>query len=233
VVDSPGIRVRAMEERGHKSSAAVRPSASLADGELIGHAIRGDRAAFALLYDRHLDRVYRHCYYLCGNRVDAEDLAQQTFLQAWRAIGRYRSGRAPFLAWLFTISHNLSISARRKQREILNEQLLMSSVCPRSDPEGEVLSDITRDVAWQAIRQLRPERQQIVILRYIEGFSIAEVASTTGKSETNVSVIQHRAMNDLRRIMMGPPAGNGFIDERAVAKLRNALTGRLKKQQRP
>ena len=64
------------------------------------------RKTFAVLYDRYLDRVYRHVTDWVGNRADAEDLTQQVFLQAWRAIGRYRRTGASFAAWLLTIAQN-------------------------------------------------------------------------------------------------------------------------------
>lgn len=65
---------------------------------LVDAAIQGDTDAFAALYDRYVDRIYRHCYYRTGHRIDAENLTQETFLRAWRAISRYRRTGAPFIA---------------------------------------------------------------------------------------------------------------------------------------
>jgi RNA polymerase sigma-70 factor (ECF subfamily) len=63
----------------------------------VDASVKSDASAFAALYDQHVERIYRHCYYQAGNRAEAEDLTQQSFLQAWQAI-RYRRGATPFLA---------------------------------------------------------------------------------------------------------------------------------------
>src|SRR5436305_2441957 len=102
------------------STASVMQDAAGGDDERaqIELAIAGDEHAFAALYDRHLDRVFRHIYYRVGNRADAEDLTQQVFLKAWQAVGRYRQTGAPFIAWLLTIAHNLVVSFYRKGKEV-------------------------------------------------------------------------------------------------------------------
>ncbi len=170
---------------------------------LVDAAIQGDVEAFAALYDRHVDRVYRHCYYRTGHRADAEDLTQETFLRAWRAIGRYRRTGAPFIAWLLVISDRLAASRQRKLRRLLTvaaEEIPLSQ-CRYEDPERTVITWLACDEVRRAILQLRPERQQVIILRFIDGLSVAEVAAALGKSEANVSVIQHRALADLRRLL--------------------------------
>ena len=171
------------------------------EGPLIDAAVQGDTAAFAALYDRHLARVYRHCYYRTSNRADAEDLAQQTFLQAWRAMPRYRRGGAPFLAWLLTISGNLAASHHRKGSS--HELPLPDSLPPRHDravdPEATALERLDYAAVRRAILELKPERQRVILLRFIEGFAVDEVAAALGKSANNIRVIQHRALDELRR----------------------------------
>ncbi len=177
-----------------RDSAAGRPEA-----ELIDAAVHGDSAAFGTLYERHVNRVYRHCYYQAGNRADAEDLTQQTFLQAWKAIRRYRRGEVPFIAWLLTISHRLAISHHRKFREVPGTVELPAG--QYDDPETTVMTGVVRDTVRLAILRLKPERQAVILLRYVEGFSVSEVATALGKTDNNVRVIQHRALADLRRLM--------------------------------
>lgn len=170
---------------------------------LVDAAIQGDTDAFAALYDRYVDRIYRHCYYRTGHRIDAEDLTQETFLRAWRAISRYRRTGAPFIAWLLTISDRLATSRYRKLRRLLTadvEAVPLHQRC-HEDPEGTALTWLACDEVRRAILQLRPERRQVIILRFIDGLSVAEVAAALGKSEANISVIQHRALTDLRRLL--------------------------------
>lgn len=187
-----------------------RPTLVPADEQLlIDAAIGGDTDAFAALYDLYAGRVYRHCYYIVANRAEAEDLMQVTFLRAWQAIGRFRHGYAPFIAWLLTIAERVAIDQLRSRREVAAIESVADPVDLESDPARLVAADLARDRLRQAILKLQPIRRQVIILRFIEGFSVAEVAGALGKSENNVSVIQHRALADLRHILLlnDRPAG--------------------------
>ncbi len=179
-------------------------SSAIASGErLVDAAVEGDVRAFAALYDQHLDRVYRHVFYRVGNHGDAEDLTQEVFLQAWRAIGRYRRGGAPFIAWLLTIAHNLVVSYyRRRKEEAAPLDLELAARELWSNPEAEALAHHDRQAVRRAIRRLKPDHQLVISLRFIEQFSPAEVAAATGKAEGHVRVIQHRALAELRRLLM-------------------------------
>ncbi len=181
------------------TSADSEPAPS--EQALIDAAIAGDVQAFAALYDQHLARVYRHVCYLVGRRADAEDITQQTFLQAWQAIGRYRRTGAPFAAWLLTIAHNLAVSAHRAARPIAPLEFEPVARGRWSDPEAETLAEIDREVLRRAILRLKPEQRQVVIMRFVEDFGYADVAAALGKSEANVRVIQHRALAELRRLI--------------------------------
>ena len=178
------------------------------EGSLVRAAVGGDTAAFAALYDRHLDRVYRHLYYRVGNQADAEDLTQQVFLQAWRTVGSYRQTGAPFVAWLLTIAHNLVVSRYRRtsraggEAQPLEDARLVASEGAGEDPEAEALASDDRASVRRAILRLKEEQQHVVLLRFVEGFTSAEVAAVLGKSEGNVRVIQHRALTLLRQLLV-------------------------------
>jgi RNA polymerase sigma-70 factor (ECF subfamily) len=168
---------------------------------LVADASRGDVQAFAALYDLHADRVFRHLYYQVGNRADAEDLTQQVFLQAWQAIGRFRKTGAPFIAWLFTIAHNLAINAWRRRPDFEPLDLEPVSEAAWADPEAVALADYDREVVRRAILQLKPEQRQVIILRFLEHLDYAQVATAIGKNENNVRLIQHRALLALRGLL--------------------------------
>jgi RNA polymerase sigma-70 factor (ECF subfamily) len=172
-----------------------------AEARLIDAAIAGDAEAFAALYDRYLERVYRHMYYRIGHRGNAEDLTQQLFLQAWRAIGRYRRTGAPFVAWLFTIGHNLALNFYRGHRETAPLDLDVEARARWSDPEAEALARYDRAAVRRAILRLRPDQQQVVLMRFVEDLDYPAVAAALGKTEGNVRVIQHRALGELRRML--------------------------------
>ena len=186
-----------MREEPSRSAA----SPAVAEEDLVDGAVAGDEAAFAALYDRHVDRVYRHVYYRVGNRADAEDITQQVFLQAWRAIGRYRRGGAPFLAWLLTIAHNSVISFYRRAKPARYLDLDVPATAPWSDPETAAFAEHDRQMVRRAITKLKPDQQHVITMRFLEHFDYATVAAVLGKGEGNIRVIQHRALQELRRLL--------------------------------
>ena len=168
---------------------------------LVRKAIGHDAEAFGRLYDMHIDRVYRNIYYRVGNEADAEDLTQQVFLKAWQAIGKYRRMASPFVAWLMTISHNLVIDfyRTRKDRAYLEAEILADDSAP--SPERVAEASMEQQRLRRAILQLGGDEQQVVMLRLIEGFEFAEIASLMKKTEGNIRVILHRALVKLRNVL--------------------------------
>jgi RNA polymerase sigma-70 factor (ECF subfamily) len=172
-----------------------------AEAQLIEAAVRGDAGAFAALYDLHLDRVYRHIYYRVGNRDDSEDLTQQVFLQAWRAINRYERTHTPFIAWLLTIAYNAVVSFSRRTKDVTPFELEAATHERWADPEAETLARYDRLAVRRAILRLKPDHQQVILMRFVEYFDYPTIAAALGKTEGNIRVIQHRALLELRRLL--------------------------------
>jgi RNA polymerase sigma-70 factor (ECF subfamily) len=168
---------------------------------LVLRAIQRDQDAFGELYDRHVVRVYRHIYYMVGNAAEAEDLTAQTFLRAWEAIERYQVRGAPFVSWLLRIAHNLGVSYLRSKRESsqLHDGIIDDKM--RRDPETAFQQSAEEALVREAILRLRDEQRQVIILRFIEDLDYREVAEIIGKSVAAIRVIQHRALNALRKQM--------------------------------
>jgi len=168
---------------------------------LVERAVDGDANAFGRLYDMHVDRVYRHVYYRVGNVADAEDLTQQVFIKAWQAIHRYKKTASPFIAWLIRISHNLVIDFYRsnKARTYFDFDIVASD--PESGPEHLAETHFDQQQIRQAVLELPGDQQQVVLMRFIEGFSYSEIAASISKSEGAVRVILHRALVRLRKIL--------------------------------
>ena len=168
---------------------------------LVERAIDGDANAFGRLYDMHVDRVYRHAYYRVGNVADAEDLTQQVFIKAWQAIHRYKKTASPFLAWLIKISHNLIVDFYRskKAETFLDFDVFTSK--SESSPEHLAETHFDQQQIHRAILELPGDKQQVVMMRFIEGFSYSEISSSLGKSEGAVRVILHRSLKSLRKIL--------------------------------
>lgn len=184
--------------------AADAPQSGDDEQALVFQAVAGDQVAFTRLYDLYYDRIYRHVLYRVRSVQDAEDLSQQVFLQAWRAMGRYRPTGAPFVAWLFTIAHNLVMSFFRRNRLLVSrdeDPMELEGVVGEGDPEEEAEAHVDQARVRAAVGQLRPEHQLVVTLRFLENLSHRDIAESLGKSEGAVRVIQHRALRELRRIM--------------------------------
>jgi len=172
---------------------------SCTDIELIDSAKGGNALAFAVLYDRYADRVYRHVTYRIGPRPECDDITQQTFLKAWQAIPRYRVTDVPFVAWLLTIAHNLVVSYYRSKRD--HEPITPDFQKPddNADPQAEVEQRDRQMAVRLAIGRLKPEFQQVVAMRYLEELDYPHIAQQIGKKEATVRVILHRALQQLRR----------------------------------
>ena len=171
------------------------------DTPLVLRAIRRDQDAFGELYDRHVVRVYRHIYYMVGNAAEAEDLTAQAFLRAWEAIERYQVRGAPFVSWLLRIAHNLGVSYLRAKRDSSELHDGIVDTKERRDPEWSYQQTAEEELVREAILKLREEQRQVIILRFIEDLDYKEVAEIIGKSVAAIRVIQHRALNSLRKQM--------------------------------
>ncbi len=166
---------------------------------LVERAIGRDQEAFGALYDRHVIRVYRHLYYLIGNAAEAEDLTAQAFLQAWEAIERYQIRGAPFVSWLLRIAHNVGVSYLRSRKDGLELPEMLVDKSRHGDPEDSLQRQAEVERVREAIMRLREEQRQVILLRFIEDLEYREVAEIVGKSVAAVRVIQHRALNALRK----------------------------------
>jgi RNA polymerase sigma-70 factor (ECF subfamily) len=168
---------------------------------LIDGAISGDADDFGRLYDLHVERVYRHIYYRVGNTSDAEDLTQQVFLKAWKAVRKYKKTATPFLAWLMRISHNLVVDFYRSKKDtaFLDDELVIEDRTP--GPEQLAEENFDQQQIRKVILQLPEYQQQVVLMSFIEGFSYSEIAAAMGKKEGNVRVIVHRALKRMRQIL--------------------------------
>ena len=168
---------------------------------LVDRAIQRDQEAFGALYDMHVSRVYRHVYYMVGNAAEAEDLTAQAFLQAWAAIGHYQIRGAPFVSWVMRIAHNLGVSHLRSRKPGTELPEILVDQSREGNPEEVLQRQAEGDRVREAILHLRDEHRRVIILRFVQDLDYREVAEIVGKSVPAVRVIQHRALNALRKQM--------------------------------
>ena len=179
----------------------VAESPELDERTLIKRAVKRDREAFGALYNKHVSRVYRHIYYMVGNPPEAEDLTAQAFLQAWQAIERYQIRGAPFVSWLMRIAHNLGVSHLRSRKPSTELPETLVDRSREGNPDDVLQRQADGDHVREAILQLREEHRRVIILRFVQDLAYREVAEIVGKSVPAVRVIQHRALNALRKQM--------------------------------
>ena len=169
--------------------------------DVIDRARGGDRAAFAELYDSHVDSVYRYLLYRVREPSDAEDLTSEVFTRAFANIHRYKWQGKSFLAWLYTIARNAVTDRRRRDRptvEIDNAYGLASE-----GPSAHDLAVRGEDVEALrgAVKYLTGEQQEVLVLRFVENLSSREVANILGKNEGAIRALQFRALGRLRKIL--------------------------------
>src|SRR5712692_312924 len=181
---------------------AVTSTGQEEDAALAVRASRGDVAAFGLLYDKHVDAVYRYVYYRVRDDAEAEDLTSDVFMKALRAIPKYEPRQA-FLAWLYRIARNAVIDkVRRRGRQVSYEDALAHPDAHQVvEPDTELLALSDKITLRNALAQLTPLQQEVIVLRFLEGFSTLEIAKLIGKREGTVRGIQFRAIGALRQLI--------------------------------
>ena len=169
------------------------------DGVLIARAGENPEA-FGVLYERYVDRIYNYIYYRTGNHHDAEDLTSHTFHRAFQHVPRYVDRGVPFSAWLYRIAHNLVANWHRdrSRRQIISIDDLVLTSQRKEDPVS-VTEERDRQ-AWllKMVHRLPPERQQLLILKFIEEMSNAEIAEVMGRTEGAIKSLYHRTLVALR-----------------------------------
>jgi RNA polymerase sigma-70 factor (ECF subfamily) len=172
---------------------------------LVEAAQAGDGEAFGALYDRYVDVVHRYIAYRVANHSLAEDLTSETFLRALRRISSYSWQGRDFGAWLVTIARNLiadHFKSSRYKLEMATSDLVEAGADRGTEgPENEVLAGITNTTLLEAVKRLNPEQQECIVLRFLQGMSVAETAAILGKNENAVKALQYRAVKTLGRLL--------------------------------
>jgi RNA polymerase sigma-70 factor (ECF subfamily) len=173
---------------------------------LVEAAQQGDTEAFGQLYDRYVDVVHRYAYARLGDRTLAEDVTSETFLRALRRIGTVSYRGRDVGAWFVTIARNLvldHVKSGRNRYEVVSGEPLEPAVGIEG-PEPAVLRRLSAEELLRCVRQLPPDQQECVVLRFLQGLSVAETAAVMARNVGAVKALQHRA---LRRLAGSLPEG--------------------------
>lgn len=183
------------------------------DEQLVEESRKGSRETFSELVRRHQGAVYSICYRTVGDPLEAEDLAQETFLRLYRALGKFRRG-ARLRPWLHKIAVNVCLDALRKRKDptLSLDELSEGGRVPPT-PHGETLPEealLARDLqarVQQALLQLPGDYRMVLVLRYLEELSYQEIADALGVPVSTVETRVFRAKKMLGQVLTSPTAG--------------------------
>jgi RNA polymerase sigma-70 factor (ECF subfamily) len=170
---------------------------------LVDLARGGDAEAFGQLYDHYQAGVYRFLFYRTRSQAVAEDLTSETFLRALRNMSGFRWQGKDFGAWLMTIARNLTtdhFKAGRTRLELSTDDLSERQATGQS-PEDLALAALTNDVLRDSLAKLPSEQHECIVLRFLNGYSIAETAKSMSRSEGAIKQLQLRAVRNLARLV--------------------------------
>jgi RNA polymerase sigma-70 factor (ECF subfamily) len=169
------------------------------DSALIARA-KDDPETFGLLYERYVGRIYNYIYYRTGNHQDAEDLTARTFYRALKHMSGYVDRGAPFSAYLYRIAHNVVANWHRdtSRRQIISLDELVMGTLKRDGPASLAEEREEQDLLLQVVHRLPPERQELLILKFVEQMRNAEIAEVMGRTEGAIKSLYHRTLVALR-----------------------------------
>jgi len=176
-----------------------RDYSEIEDAELVRRA-RQDANAFGELYQRYVGKIYSYVYYRTGNAHDAEDLTSRVFHRALIHIETYIERGVPFSAWLYRIAHNLVANWHRDQarRKVIPLDEFVAVGLRSELPEGIAEQNEENETLVAAIRRMPEERQQLLLLKFVDKLSNTEIGGIMDRSEGAIKSLYHRTLEALR-----------------------------------
>jgi RNA polymerase sigma-70 factor (ECF subfamily) len=175
------------------------------DERLLVERAKSDADAFGLLYDRHVDGIYRFVRARLSNAAAAEDVTAEVFLKALRGISRYRDTGRPFSCWLYRIAANSVADYFR--HEPVSQELSEQVPDAATQVEAAAIRHLEVQDIWRAVERLPPQQRVAMMLRFRDDRSLREAAEVMGKSEAAVKLLIYRAVGRLRSEAAVPRGG--------------------------
>jgi RNA polymerase sigma-70 factor, ECF subfamily len=169
---------------------------------LIRAAQAGDESAVSELYQAYVDNIYRYIFYRIDNHHTAEDITAEVFVRFVEGLSAYQDRNIPLLAWLYQIAHARLVDHYRQSQRVGQESDLDNVVVSTEDDlDGDLMTNYHQEKVREALTNLTPEQQQVILLRFIEGYSVQKTAEVLGKTAGAIKVMQHRALQALSRAL--------------------------------
>jgi len=164
--------------------------------ELIRKAKKNDTKAFGTLYELFYKRIYRFVYYMIYDPHISQDLVQTIFVKTWKSLPSFEVSKGTFQAFIFAIARNTVIDYQRKKKVLAIDS--MDSLPSNENIEDKLVSQQQKKILYKTLSYLKPIEKQLIVLRYFEELSIAEVASVVRKEEGAVRVRIHRILRKMK-----------------------------------
>ena len=171
--------------------------------ELVDLAKAGESDAFGQLYEHYVGQVYRYLYYRLGSVTLAEDLTSEAFFRALRSLDSFNWQGNDFGAWLTTIARNLAMDHYKSglhRLEVTTDEITNHDSATEG-PEDDVITRSTNEILLKNLRKLSPEQQDCLVLRFLQGLSIAQTAHALNRSEGAIKQLQLRATRNLAKLL--------------------------------
>lgn len=173
----------------------------MTDAELIARTRDGDPDAFGILISRYYDACWRFAYHMLGDRADAEDAVQESFLRAYLAIGRYDE-RDQFRGWVFRILTNQCRNAQtargRRARRFVQDDIAIEKAAA---PLASIAPGVEDAALLRALAQLDPNQREALLLKFAEGLEYTEMSAMTGLGESALKMRVKRGVDRLRTLL--------------------------------
>ncbi len=164
---------------------------------LVKRAAGGDFEAFGDLYHIYIERIYRYVFYQVKDKSTAEDITEEVFVKAWKAINTCKGKEQTFSSWLYRIAHNHVIDNLRRLQK--RQSIEIEKVVKIGDLETEIEGELERQELLKSMACLPQNQRQVIILKFIEGLDNREIEQVMGKSQGAIRVLQMRALATLRQ----------------------------------
>ena len=197
-----GTSNKVIVENKAQATARTVPYKQSEIAELVEKAADGDLEAFGELYSIYLAPIYRYVSYQVRDKMTAEDIVEEVFVKAWKAIATCKGKSQTFSAWLYRIAHNHVVNTlRRMNKRVSLESVEMETetLIEVTNPEQEVEAKLAKQELSEAMTCLSQNQRQVIILKFIEDLDNREIAQILGKREGAIRVLQMRALSKLRQ----------------------------------
>ncbi len=179
------------------------------DAELVARLKRFEAQAVSWIVERYGTALHRYVAAIVADPHLAEDIVAETYMRMLERIGDYKITGAPFRAWLYRIAHNLAINAVTRDRSAPGDLTLVRSEALSGNPAEAFERAEMHETLRRSLQTLTDEQQQVLLLRFVAGLSIAEVAQQLQRSEGSVKQLQLRGLRALGRLLGAAEVGDG------------------------